>query len=297
MVAAERVVDAHHHLWRLDRTPWLHGPPVARIFGEHAALRRDYAIDDFAADAVPAGVTASVHIQANVAPGEAVEEAVWAAEQGGRRGLVQAVVGFADLADPKVDAILDAMAEQAPLRGIRQQLHWHTEPAFRFAPAPDVMLRPEWQRGLREVGRRGLLFELQVFPSQYRDALTMVDAFPDTRFVLLHAGMPADASAEGRRAWRAGLAEIARRTHVWVKLSGLGTFSRSCDVAGWRPIVEQTLDAFGPARCLFGSNFPIESLWTGYDNLLAVMRACLDGLSPDERHQVLAGAATRLYGL
>ncbi len=84
---------------------------------------------------------------------------------------------------------------------------------------------------------------------------------------------------------------------MWVKLSGLGTFSRSCDVAGWRPIVEQTLDAFGPARCLFGSNFPIESLWTGYDNLLGVMRACLDGLSADERHQVLAGTATRLYGL
>src|SRR3954470_17032891 len=135
------------------------GPPAPRIFGEHAAIRRDYPIDEFADHARPLGVTASVYVQVNVAPGDEVEEVEWASAAGRTCDLVQAVVGFADLEDPAVGDLLDAQAERAPLRGIRQQLHWHTDPAYRFATAPDVMLRPAWQRGLRAVQDRGLLFE------------------------------------------------------------------------------------------------------------------------------------------
>src|SRR5437660_12124282 len=101
------IVDAHHHIWRRDRTPWLAGPPVPRIFGTYEALRRDYPIEEYAADARPQGVTRSVYVQVNVAPGDEVEEIEWAAAEGPREGLVQGVVAFADLAAPDVGDVLD----------------------------------------------------------------------------------------------------------------------------------------------------------------------------------------------
>jgi predicted TIM-barrel fold metal-dependent hydrolase len=291
------LIDAHHHVWRLDRLPWLAGRPVPRIFGPHEPLRRDYTIEEYAADANAAGVTGSVYVQANVAPGWETEEIAWASAEGAREGLVQGTVAFADLAAPDVADVLDRHREVATLRGVRQQLHWHANPAYRFADAPDAMLRPAWQRGLREVATRGLPFELQVFPGQYEHALALVHAFPETTFVLLHAGMLEDRSPEGLAAWRAGLARFAACEHVVCKLTGLGTFTRSCTGAEWRPQVEPALDAFGPRRCIFGSNFPVESLWTTYRELVDVFVACLSGLDPHERHEVLHGAATRVYRL
>jgi predicted TIM-barrel fold metal-dependent hydrolase len=291
----QEVLDAHHHIWRVDRTPWLSGPPVKRIFGDYEPLRRDYSIAEYASDARSNGVTKSVYVQVNVAPGDEVWEAGWAAEEGRNEGLVQAVVAFADLAAPDVGETIDRQIASAPVRGIRQQLHWHSNPAYRFAGTPDGMLRPEWQRGLRELARRDLHFELQIFQSQFAHALALVDAHPDARFVLLHAGMPEQSSGDAGADWAKGLSAFAARPNVLAKISGLGTFTRRCDVEEWRPIVERTVDAFGPERCMFGSNFPIEKLWTSYATLLETVRSCLSRYSADERRAVLHDTAARFY--
>jgi predicted TIM-barrel fold metal-dependent hydrolase len=153
------------------------------------------------------------------------------------------------------------------------------------------------RRGLAEIGRRGLLFELQVFAPQMQDAATLAAAFPETTFVLLHAGMLEDRSDSGWAAWRHGMRLLAACPNVVTKLSGLGTFVRACSVPLWRPVVEETLALFGPARCLFGSNFPIESLWTDYATLVDVSRACLAGCTDAERRAVLHDNAMRLYRL
>jgi predicted TIM-barrel fold metal-dependent hydrolase len=268
-----------------------------RIFGPYQALRRDYLVGEYAADARPSGVTRSVHVQANVAPGKAVDEVAWAAASGRQAGLVQAVVAFADLTAADVGDLLDRELAYPAVRGIRQQLHWHPDPAWRYAPVADLMLDPGFQHGLREVTRRGLHFELQVFPNQYAHALRLVDAFSDTTFVLLHAGMPADRTPDGMAFWRQGLARFAARANVLVKLSGLGTFTRRCRQEEWRPVIETTIDLFGPDQCMFGSNFPIEKLWTDYATLTRVFRASLSRYTPSEQRQVLHDVAARTYQL
>jgi predicted TIM-barrel fold metal-dependent hydrolase len=292
-----QIVDAHHHIWRAGWTPWLSGPMTPRIFGPYQGIRRDYPAAEYAADARPSGVTRSVHVQANVAPGKAVDEVAWAAASGRQAELVQAVVAFADLTAADVGDLLDRELAYPAVRSIRQQLHWHPDPAWRYAPTPDLMLDPGWQRGLREVTRRGLHFELQVFPNQYAHALRLVEAFSDTTFVLLHAGMPADRTAEGMAFWRQGLARFAVCPNVLVKLSGLGTFTRRCRLDEWRPVIEITIDLFGPDRCMFGSNFPIEKLWTDYATLTRVFRASLSRYTPVEQQQVLHDVAARTYQL
>lgn len=291
------IVDAHHHIWLHERLPWLQGPPAPRIFGPYEPLRRDYLVDDYRADAEACGVHRSVFVQANVAPRAEIEEAAWVAAAAMNPGPVGAIVAFADLASADLPERLDALAAIPGVRGIRQQLHWHEDPAYRYAARPDAMLDSTWQRGLAEATRRGLLFELQVFPSQFADALALVDRFEQTRFVLLHAGMPADPSAEARAFWRAGLERFAARPHVEVKLSGLGTFERACRQAAWEPVIAATVDAFGPARCMFGSNFPVEKLWTSYAELLAVFKQCIARYTPEEQAWILGRTATRAYAL
>jgi predicted TIM-barrel fold metal-dependent hydrolase len=295
----EPVIDAHHHIWRLAATPWLSGPAVPRIFGEYEPLRRDYRIEDYLADAVPAGVAKSVFVQVNVAPGGEVEEVAFVRDAAERTGFPHAITCFANLAAPDVGQVLDAAiaAGGKRLRAVRQQIHWHEKPLYRFAARPDLMNDPAWRRGLAELGRRGLCFELQVFPGQMRDAATLARDFPSIIFVLLHAGMLEDRSREGWAAWRAGMRELAGCPNLVTKLSGLGTFERACSVALWRPVVEETLALFGPERCMFGSNFPIESLWTTYTELLVTVFTCLDGIDARGRRAVLHDTAARVYGL
>jgi predicted TIM-barrel fold metal-dependent hydrolase len=291
------IVDAHHHIWRLAKTPWLQGPPVPRIFGAYEPLRRDYPIGEFVADASKAGVVKSVFVQVNVAPGEEVEEVAWVNSVVDGRGFPHGITAFADLASPDVADVLDKQIALGRLRGVRQQIHWHEKDLYRFAPRPDVMNDPAWRNGLSQVTRRGLLFELQVFPGQMHDAERLVADFPDTQFVLLHAGMIEDRSEAGWELWRTGMTALAARPNVSVKLSGLGTFLRACSETEWRPMIERTIDLFGPSRCLFGSNFPIESLWTSYGELVDVFRRCLSRFDAGEQRAVLHDTAERLYRL
>jgi predicted TIM-barrel fold metal-dependent hydrolase len=291
------IVDAHHHIWRRAELPWLAGPPVPRIFGEYGALRRDYSVDEFGSEVRPHGVVKSVFVQANVAPGCEVEEVAWVQSVADVSGFPHAIVGYADLAAPDVAAVLDRELACANLRGIRQQLHWHEQPAYRFASRPDLMRDAAWRRGLKELEKRNLAFDLQVFASQMADAAQLARDFPGTTFVLLHAGMLEDRSAAGWALWRAGMRQLAACPNVAVKLSGLGTFIHECSAALWRPVVEETVALFGPTRCMFGSNFPIEKLWTSYDRVIAVMRECLAGLSAAEQHAVFYETAARVYKL
>ena len=291
------IIDAHHHIWRLSETPWLNGPPQPRIFGDYTALRRDYFMDELLQAFRLQGVAKSVYIQINVAPGKEVEEVEWVQSVADRHGYPHGIIGYADLAAPHVGEILDRQTACANLRGIRQQLHWHEKPLYRFAPRPDLANDPAFRAGMKELEKRGLLFELQIFAGQMADAAHLARGFPGVTFVLLHAGMLEDRSAEGWTRWREGMTALAACPNIHVKLSGLGTFEHRCSAALWKPVVEETLSIFGAQRCLFGSNWPIESLWTSYDRIIDVMRECTAALTEEERRAVFHDTAQRIYRL
>ena len=212
------LIDAHHHIWRQADQPWLNGPMVPRIFGPYDAIRRDYPIAEYLADIKDNGVIASVYVQTNWDPARNVEEVAWVQAIADAHGFPHAISGFADLARPDVGATLDAMRPFARLKGIRQQVHWHENPNYRFAPRPDVMADEQWRHGLTQLAPRGLLFELQVFASQMTLGAELARAFPDTTFVLQHAGMLEDLSDAGRAAWRSGMRQLAACPNVFVKL-------------------------------------------------------------------------------
>ncbi|MFN0299122.1 MAG: amidohydrolase family protein [Burkholderiales bacterium] len=296
-VNGEMIVDAHHHIWRQADLKWLQGPQQPRIFGEYGALQRDYPIEEFLLDVKASNVVKSVYVQANWPVDRSVDEVAWVQSVADRHGFPHGIVGYADLAASDVAETLDRMLAYKNLRGIRQQIHWHEKTLYRFAARTDLMNDPAWRRGLKEIEKRGLLFELQVFASQMADSVHLARDFPGLTFVLLHAGMFEDRSADGIAAWRKGMRSLSECPNVVTKFSGLGTFVRQCSVELWRQPVEETLALFGPARCMFGSNFPIEKLWTPYGAILSTMQALLAGASARDRQMIFHDTAARVYRL
>ena len=290
-------IDAHHHIWRLNDLPWLSGPQVPRIFGPYQPICRDYPIAEYRADTAGCDIVKSIYIQTNWPAGRSFDEARWVQSVADETGWPHANVANADLAGPDAASLLKRLADLPATRGIRQQLHWHEKPLYRFATRPDLMNDAAWRAGLRELEARGLVFELQVFASQMDDAAKLAREFPGVQFVLLHAGMLEDRSPAGWALWRAGMAKLAACANVSAKLSGLGTFEHACSVELWQPVVKETLTMFGAERCIYGSNYPIEKLWTTYDRIIAVMRECTADLNTAERRAVYHDNAQRVYRL
>jgi predicted TIM-barrel fold metal-dependent hydrolase len=291
------IVDSHHHVWRTADMPWLSGPMVPRIFGPYEPIKRDYLIDEYIADAQAGGITQSVYVQANWPLDQVLAEVRWLNELNQATGWPMAVVGSADLFS--ADAV-DVMNKQAALpivRGTRLQLHWHEREEFRFAPAPDTMKDPVFRRNIGALADLGWLFELQVFSGQMADAAELVAAFPDITFVLIHAGMLTSRDEAEVREWRAGMARLAELPNVVVKLTGQGTFVRRLDPEFIAFVARETLGWFGPDRAMFGTNFPVEKLWTTMPELVAAWRDALAHLSTAQRTAVFAGTARRVYGL
>ena len=296
-MSALSIVDAHHHIWRRADLPWLSGPMQPRIFGPYEAIRRDYLIDEYLDDLAGSPVTRSVYVQANWAPERFEDEVAWVQAVADDTGWPHAIVGYADLLAADVRPRLDQLAKYPRLRGVRMQLHWHENETYRFAPRPDLALDPVLQRNVARLADYDLVFDLQVFAGQMAGAAELAAACPDVTFVLQHAGMPEDLSPAGRAEWRAGMERLAARPNVYSKLSAFGTFIHRNDPAHVARILRDTVAIFGADRCLFGSNFPIEKLWTSYGALLGAFRDAAAGLDAAARAAIFEKTAVRIYRL
>lgn len=292
-----RVIDSHFHVWRQADLPWLSGPMQPRIFGPYEAIRRDYPMAEYLADLAGSGVEKAVYVQANWPPERAAEEAAWIETLGLETGWPHGLVAFADMTVEDARPALDRLTRFPRLRGIRQQLHWHANAQYRFASRPDLCADPALRRNVARLADYGLVFDLQVFAAQMADAAALAASCPRVTFVLQHAGMLEDLTPGGRTAWRAGMALLAACPNVVAKLSGLGTFihRNDADHVGW--LIGETVALFGAERCLWGSNFPIEKLWTDYGALLDAHRRGAGGLSAAEQEAIFFNTARRVYRL
>jgi predicted TIM-barrel fold metal-dependent hydrolase len=266
-----------------------------RIFGPYEAIRRDYPIGEFRADIAESNAVKSVYVQANWAPERYEDEALWVQRIAEAAGWPHAIVAHADLGVPDARAQFDRLARYSLVRGVRMQLHWHENPMYRFASRPDLAADPTIRRNIGCLADYGWSFDLQVFARQMADAAGLAESCPKVTFVLQHAGMLENLTPEGRSEWRAGMILLAACPNVVCKLSGLGTFIHRNDPAHIAEVMRETVGIFGARRCLFGSNFPIEKLWTGYGALIAAYRQAARAFSEAEQRALLHDTAMRVY--
>lgn len=291
------IIDSHHHIWPQADLPWLNGPMQPRIFGPYESIMRDYPLSEFAADAIPYGVVKSVYVQANWAPERFAEEARWVQSEADAHGLIGGIVAYADFTVDDVRPQLDRLQLYPLVRGVRQQLHWHEIPLYRFAAHAELARDPVVQRNVARLADYDWVFDLQVFDSQMPGAGELADAAADTVFVLQHAGMLEDTSASGREHWQRRLSELALHSNVNTKLSAFGTFLHRNDPAHIARMIADVVGIFGVDRCLFGSNFPIEKIWTDYGALVDAFVAGSASLGADAQRRIFHDNAFRIYGL
>jgi L-fuconolactonase len=278
------LLDAHHHLWRLDRGyRWLDAPALAPI-------RRDFDVTDLRAVLSPAGVDRTVLVEAGRESAEEVTEFLAIAEA---TPEIAGVVGWADLTAPDLADVL-AAHRTGPggrwLVGVRSQVQGE--------PDPDYLRRADVQAGLATVAEAGLAFDLVVRAEQLPAAAAAAAAVPQCRFVLDHLGKPAIA-AGGYGQWRSLVTPLARQPNAVAKLSGLVTEAGWADwtVADLRPYVETALELFGPQRLMFGSDWPVCLLAASYPRVVDALAGALGPLSPAEQDAIWSGTATRAYRL
>ena len=289
------MIDAHHHIWRQKDLPWLLGSDRPRIFGPYAAIKRDYQVEEYCADIKGTGIQKSVYVQANWAPNWFKDEIAWVQSVADRSGWPHAIVGFLDFTKGDVGPALKSLGDFPLLRGFRQQFHWHENPLYRFAPDRRQVADPCVAANIGKLAEHGFTFDLQVFPDQMADAAELADGCPDVTFILQHAGMLEDQSQAGWKAWRAAMTDLAKRKNVVTKLSAFGTFIHRNDPDFIADVVKETVSIFGADRCMFGSNFPIEKLWTSYQDLIGAFKKAAVNLTKKQKSQIFNDTAARVY--
>lgn len=277
-----RILDSHHHLWDYDphQYPWI-DPALMSV------LAQSYGLANLREHTNGYDVQATIAVQAR----QTLEETDWLLKAAKADPLCAGVVGWVPLKDKTIGDVLARYADQPLLKGVRHVIQDEDDPEF--------MLGSEFVRGINALGQTNLRYDLLIFGHQLPNTIKMVDQFPDQPFVLDHIAKPVIDPAKYDKQWAEGITELARRSNVCCKLSGMATEVRSerWDRQTLQPYFDHVLQAFGPDRLMFGSDWPVCLLRTEYANWARLVDELIDLLSPDEQDRVMYLNAKAFYGV
>ena len=292
-------IDTHHHIWELGRFPydWLTdevrpdgtiGPrsDSTAVLGEYKILRQDWTMERLVREFYGANVVATVHIEAAYSGPDPVEETAWLEEVAERVGMPNALVVYVDVTQPGAAALLERHAAASPrVRGLRPRAH------------PEDWQTPAFAEAMTALGRMGLSYELSTSPGTLLTGRDAARAFPETQVMLGHTGLPVRRDRDYFELWRREMTELGREPNIACKVSGLGMFDHAWTVDSITPWVLHAIEAFGPDRIVFGTNWPVDLLFSSYLRQVDAWRWVIAraGFSPAEQAAMLGGNARRLY--
>jgi predicted TIM-barrel fold metal-dependent hydrolase len=267
MIDPLKIVDPHVHLWDLRTRLYPHfEKPSKGRNGSNAAIARSYLLEEFLDEGEGQfEIVGAVHVEAF--PTDPVKETETLQRVADRSPISIVIVSNEDLTSPDFPARLDRHAQYPIFRGIRQVVNRHPKSEFSYG-VPDFMANPAFLTGPQA---------------------------PDTQIILNHAGMWADRDLAGWRQWKAGMRMLAARPNIAVKISGLAMLDPKWTIESIRPLVLETLEAFGPTRAMFASNFPVDKLSSDYVIVWRAFVAITEAMSDDEKAGLFRDNARRLY--
>jgi len=272
-------VDAHQHFWHYT------GQEFGWIDDRMSAIRKDFLPGDLAPLLRESGIDATVAVQAR----QSLEETEWLLTLARENDWLAGVVGWVPLTDPALDDHLQRQAADPKFKGVRHVLQGE----------PDAyMAREDFNAGVAKLHSYRLTYDLLVLERQLPAAIAFVDRHPRQTIVLDHLAKPLIA-AQKLEPWRTHIRELARRAHVSCKLSGIVT---EADFDHWttdslRPYVETVLEAFGPERLIFGSDWPVCTVASSYGRWVDAVRHMILELSAGEQAAIFGENAVNLYRL
>lgn len=296
-------VDAHHHLWNpVSNDPdigyvWLRDLGAPKPFGDPTVIQRDYDLDEFRAETRAHRLLGSVHVQADGAIPDPAAETRFVQGRSDASGFPIAIVGFVNLSSSGAESVLDAHAECASFRGVRQIVaHLPDQPHISFSRR-ELLDDGGWCDRFSLLAERGLSFDLQAYPEQMPRYAEFLARHPEVPIAIDHCGCPWDQSTAGLARWREGVGTLAELPQCVVKLSGLGMYNPSWNRDNSRGVLDTLCEVFGPERLMFGSNYPVEKLARPYADVLGDIAAQVGEYSPEAAQQVLHKVATSFYRL
>jgi len=272
-------IDSHQHFWKYDPAEY------GWINEDMGEIRRDFLPEHLAEEIARAGVDGSIAVQAGTVP-----ETEWLLELANRWNFIRGVVGWAPLTDPHVERSIERLAANPKLRGLRH--------IVQDEPDSNYILRDDFNAGIHTVERFGLVYDILIFERHLPQSIQFVDRHPTQIFVLDHVAKPRIKTGE-ISLWRENIRELARRQNVYCKISGMVT---EADWAQWTPgqmtpYIEVVLEAFGPRRLMFGSDWPVCLLASPYAKWVRLIERTLGTLSIPEQERIWSGTAMEAYRL
>jgi L-fuconolactonase len=274
-------IDSHHHLWRYNDDDYVWMSSAMSL------LRRDYLPDELKANLEKAGIDGTVVVQAR----QSLEETRWLLEMASQHSFIHGVVGWVPLIAPEVEDNLEQLSGDRHLMAVRHVLH--------DEPDDDYVLRSDFNRGIALLNEYGLVYDVLIFPRHLENAVRFVDRHPGQLFVIDHIAKPLISARGFDDRWAVQIRELAQRDNVMCKLSGVVTEVRdpAWTVELIRPYFETVLDAFEADRLMFGSDWPVCLLRSGYADWVAAVRELIHRLSDVEQAEIMGATACRVYGL
>ena len=274
------MIDSHQHFWQYD--------PVEFDWIDESmqSIRTDFLPGILEPVIRASGIEGVVTVQAR----QSEKETEWLLELARQNDFIKGVVGWLPLAAPKLEACLEKYAGENMLKGIRHVIQGEAD--------PDFILGIDFTRGINLLKKENLVYDILVLESQLPNTIKFVDLHPDQVFVLDHIAKPRISRNE-ISPWRERISELAKRENVHCKLSGMVT---EADFQDWtdtqlHPYFEVVLEAFGPERLLFGSDWPVCLVATTYQDWVNLVRREIFALSQFEQKQIMGGNAERIYKL
>jgi predicted TIM-barrel fold metal-dependent hydrolase len=285
-------IETHHHLWDRGRFhyDWLTDPGWPghnALLGDYKMIRTDIGLPwRFFKEFYGANVTKSVHVEAAYAGPDPVEETVWLDGVAKEFGMPNALVVFCDIEQDDGEAQLDRhLAASDLVRGVRIRAH------------PDDPDTEAFKRGYKALGERNLSYELNASPGKLLSGRDVAAANPDVQVILGHAGFPVQRDDDYFRQWQSEISELAKVDHVAAKVSGFGMADNHWTIDSIRKWVLHMIEAFGPDRIMFGTNWPVDILYATYLEQTDAYRLILAeaGFSREEQEAMLSKNAERFY--
>jgi L-fuconolactonase len=274
-------IDSHHHLWAINGTDYVW------MGEEHAVIRRDFLAPELDAVLDESGIDGTVAVQAR----QMVEETEFLLGIADANPRIKAVVGWVPLLENGGEPWLEKFSSHPKLKGVRHVVH--------DEPDDDFILRPDFNAGIRNLKKYGLLYDILIFWKHLPQTIRFVDMHPEQPFVVDHIAKPRIAADNFDTEWAAGIRELAKRENVSCKISGMMTEVRDAEwnVDLLRPYFDTVLEAFGPQRVMYGSDWPVCLLRGSYASWVKAVGELASSLGADEQTALWGGNAGRIYQL
>jgi L-fuconolactonase len=273
-------IDAHHHLWKYSNHeyPW--------ISDTMTALRRNFLTEDLKRELQDAAIDACISVQAR----QTLQETEWLLDIADHHQFIKGVVGWVPLIDETICDQLERIAARPKLVGVRHVLH--------DEPDDFYILREDFNRGIGVLKNFDLAYDILVFERHLPQTIQFVDQHPKQRFILDHIAKPR-IKENILSPWRENIFELAKRRNVYCKLSGLLTEAnwKSWTERDLEPYFDIVLEAFRPERLMFGSDWPVVTLASGYKRWVDTVSRLISRLSVNEQSRIFGGTAEEAYQL